>query len=103
MPKTTEPATFPDHIDRHGVGHFKLPTPSPDRVEYMAALETSVVRPGDPRLNALIHTISMCAAHGDIDKMIKKPASVQRELAEARRILRNVKIPPVGDAENADT
>lgn len=34
---------------------------------------------------------------GDLDKMTKKPASVQRELAEARRILSRVIVPPEED------
>lgn len=37
---------------------------------------------------------------GDLDKMSKKPASVQRELAEARRIISRVIIPPAEDAES---
>lgn len=37
---------------------------------------------------------------GDLDKMIKKPASIQRELAEARRILSRVIVPPAKDNAN---
>jgi hypothetical protein len=33
---------------------------------------------------------------GDLDKMTKKPASVQRELEEARRIVSQVIVPPAG-------
>jgi hypothetical protein len=39
---------------------------------------------------------------GNLDKMHKKPTSVQRELEEARRVLSRVIIPPAEDATNAD-
>lgn len=38
---------------------------------------------------------------GDLDKMTKKPQSVQRELEEARRIVNRVIIPPAEEPDHA--
>jgi hypothetical protein len=47
--------------------------------------------------------MSIHPERGDLDKMVKKPASVQRELAEARRVLGRVMIPlAAGDVTIAD-
>ena len=40
---------------------------------------------------------------GDLDKMTKKPASVRRELEEARRIVSRVIVPPAEEVTDGST